>query len=97
MKWIKENAGWVVSALGTVVIILGFVSGVFGQFVATEAEPVAKEVVETELQTHVLEIEPRLQAIEMNGDHNSTEIGKMQKKLDDSMEIQKQILEKVSD
>ena len=97
MKWVKENSGWVVSALGTLIIVLGFISGSFGQFVATEAEPVAKEVVESELKTHELKVEPRLQAIEMNGTHNSKEIGKMQQKLDDSYLIQQQILAEVQD
>lgn len=95
MKWIKDNSGWVASAVGTLIIVVGFMTGLFGQLVATEAAPVAKEVVETELKTHVLEVEPRLQAIEMTGDHNSLEIGKIQKKLDDSMTIQRQILEEV--
>lgn len=97
MNWIKENSGWVVSALGTLVIVIGFISGAFGQFVATEAEPIAKEVVATEVEVHELRVEPRLQAIELNSAHNSVEIGKMQKKLDDSMEIQQKILEKVSE
>jgi hypothetical protein len=95
MKWLKGNAGWLASLCAVAMILIGWLSGAFGYVVATEAKPVAKEVVEQEMQFHELKMEPRLQAIEMSGSHNSQEIGKMQKKLDDSMLIQQEILKEV--
>lgn len=95
MKWIKDNSGWVASAIGTILIVAGLMSGLFGSFVARETKPVVEEVVETELQMHVLEVEPRLQAIEATGDHNMQEINKINGKLDDSLMIQRKILEEV--
>lgn len=95
MRWVRENSGWVASAVGTMLIIAGFMSGIFGTFIEKETKPVVEEVVETELQMHVLEVEPRLQAIEATGDHNRQEIDKINGKVDESLMIQRQILAEV--
>jgi len=81
MVWIKNNAGWLTSALAAMVIVIGWMSGAFGYVVATEAKPVIKE----QIRIHQLEMEPRWVAIEMRQETleiQSTESLRILRKLD---------------
>lgn len=95
MKWMKENTGWIASLVGIVILLFGWLSGTFGEMVETKAAPVAHSVAQEEIRIHNLTVEPRMQAVETLASGNKQKLTDIEQKLDDSLEIQRQILREV--